>query len=222
MSTFDIALRTESSLHPHRDPDRFITEHRGGIRRTRDRDGKVSAVGLVQAQRIHVDLAQQAGVSLFDVCDAHSQEMHDLYAALFDTETDDLKEEVRACYDASDNDILVLDYVLLSPRWRGLKLGLMAARSLIDLLGGGCGLAVSWVYPLNGEAAELGKVPAGWIPRHAAGLPLRPLVGRRRPPADVSPSSSSRRRASGPPWLPSSVPSSPSSCPCPESCCPSP
>ena len=49
----------------------------------------------------------------------------------------------------------------------GLKLGLLAARKLIDLLGGGCGLAVSWVYPLNPDAAEFQKVPAGWIPRHA-------------------------------------------------------
>jgi hypothetical protein len=43
-----------------------------------------------------------------------------------------------------DSDILVLDYILLSPRWRGLKLGLMVVRKIIDLLGGGCGLAVSF------------------------------------------------------------------------------
>jgi hypothetical protein len=63
--------------------------------------------------------------------------------------------------------VLVLDYVLLSPRWRGLKIGLLAARKLIDLLGGGCGLAVSWIYPLNPDADEFRKVPKGWIPCHA-------------------------------------------------------
>jgi hypothetical protein len=46
------------------------------------------------------------------------------------------------------------DLVLLSPRWRGL----MAARKMLDLLGGGCGLAVCWVYPLNPDAGEFRRV----------------------------------------------------------------
>lgn len=167
MSSFDITLKTTSSLHPDGEPGRFISEYAGVIRRTRDRDGRVSAVGLVKAYRIHADLAEQAGESLFDVCDCHSQQMHDLYAALFDAEADDIREDVRAAFDVFDGDILVLDHVLLSPRWRGLKLGLMAARKLIDMLGGGCGLAVSWACPLNPDADEFAKVPATWIPRHA-------------------------------------------------------
>jgi hypothetical protein len=52
-------------------------------------------------------------------------------------------------------------------RRRVLKLGLLAARKLIDLMVGGYGLAVSWFYPLNPDADEFRKVPAGWIPRHA-------------------------------------------------------
>ncbi len=69
--------------------------------------------------------------------------------------------------DGFDSDVLVLDYVLLSPRWRGLRIGLLAARKLVDLLGGGCALAVTWAYPLNPDADEFRKVPEGWIPRHA-------------------------------------------------------
>jgi hypothetical protein len=165
MATFDLVLKTTASLHPESEPDDFVTCHSGFIRRPRD-DGRTFKVGLVRAYRIHADLAEQAGVPLFDMCDAHSEEMNAVYAALFDPHTDDLKEEVRARFDAFHSDILVLDYVLLSPRWRGLKLGLLAARKMIDLLGGGCGLAVSWVHPLNPEAPEFGKVLAGWIPRH--------------------------------------------------------
>jgi hypothetical protein len=44
-----------------------------------------------------------------------------------------------------------------------LRLGLLAARKMIDPLGGGCELAVSWVYPLNPDA----KVPAAWMPLYA-------------------------------------------------------
>jgi hypothetical protein len=167
MASFDLVLQTSGSLHPDGEPDRFISAYTGLILCTRDRDGKVFKVGKVKAYRIHTDLARQAGESVFDVCDAHSQEMHEVYAALFDLATDDLKESVRDQIDGFHSDVLVLDYVLLSPRWRGLKLGLLAARKLIDLLGGGCGLAVSWVYPLNPDADAFRKVPEGWIPRHA-------------------------------------------------------
>src|SRR5262249_22595855 len=68
--------------------------------------------------------------------------------------------------DVFEGDVLVLDYVLLSPRWRGLRLGLLAARRLVDLLGGGCGLAACWFYPLDPDAAEFRRVPPGWVPRH--------------------------------------------------------
>jgi hypothetical protein len=167
MASFDIVLQTSGSLHPDGEPDDYISPYTGFIRCIRDSDGKVSRVGKVRAYRIHADLAAWDGESLFDACDSHSQELHEVYAALFDHRTDDLKEAVRDQFDAFENDVLVLHYVLLSPRWRGLKLGLLAARKLIDLLGGGCGLAVSHIAPLNLEAAEFQKVPQGWIPWHA-------------------------------------------------------
>jgi hypothetical protein len=167
MAFFDLVLQTSGSLHPGGEPDDFIAEYTGLVRCTRDRDGQTFKAGKVKAYRIHAELAREAGESLFEVCDAHSQGLHEVYAALFDPATDDLKEAVRDQVHAVDSDVLVLDYVLLSPRWRGLKLGLLAARKMIDLLGGGCGLAVSWVYPLNPAADEFRKVPPGWIPRHA-------------------------------------------------------
>jgi hypothetical protein len=63
-------------------------------------------------------------------------------------------------------DCLVLDYVVLHPRWRGLRLGLLAARKMVDLLGGGCGLTVAEVLPLDPRVYELVGVPASWIPGH--------------------------------------------------------
>jgi hypothetical protein len=75
MAFFDIVLRTSGSLHPGGDPDDFISTHTCVIRCTRDRDGKVFKVGRVKAYRIHAGLAPESGESVFDVCDAHSQEM---------------------------------------------------------------------------------------------------------------------------------------------------
>ncbi len=166
MACFDLVIQTGGSLHPDGEPDRFISTYTAFLRCTRDCDGRVFTVGKAKAYRIHTDLAQQAGETVFEVCDAHSQGMHEVYAALFDPATNDLSDAVRRQMDGFDSDVLVVDYVLLSPRWRGLRIGLLAARKLIDLLGGGCGLAVSWVYPLNADAEEFRRVPEGWIPRH--------------------------------------------------------
>jgi hypothetical protein len=180
MAFFDIVLQTESSLHPDGEPSDLISEYRGIIRYAREWDNKVFRVGKVKAHRIHADLARQNGESIFDVCDAHSQEMHEIYAALFDPAEDDFKDSVRSQFDGFDLDILVLDYVLLHPRWRGLKLGLLAARKMIDLLGGGCGLTVSYICPLNPNAEEMRKVPASWIPRHRNRDEVRTAKGKLR------------------------------------------
>jgi hypothetical protein len=97
--------------------------------------GKTFRAGKLHAWRIHADLAWANGESVFDVCDAHSQALHEVYAGLFDSEEDTLKEAVRTQFDCFDSDILVIDYVVLQPRWRGLKLGLLAVRKLLlDLL----------------------------------------------------------------------------------------
>jgi hypothetical protein len=168
MAFFDIVLRTSGSLHPGGEPDDFISTHTGVIRCTRDHDDKVFRVGRVKAYRIHTGQAREADESLFAVCDAHSQEFSEVYEALFDPAEDDLRPAIRRRFEAVDSDILVLDYVLLIPRWRGLRLGLLAARKVIDLLGGGCGLTVSRIAPLNPDAEEFRGVPAGWIPRHGS------------------------------------------------------
>jgi hypothetical protein len=42
VSSFDIVLKISSSLLPYRKPDRFVSEYASVIRRTRDRDGRVS------------------------------------------------------------------------------------------------------------------------------------------------------------------------------------
>jgi hypothetical protein len=56
--------------------------------------------------------------------------------------------------------------VVLHPKWRGLKLGLLAARKLIDMLGGGCALVVADILPLSPAAYRMLKIPPSWIPRH--------------------------------------------------------
>jgi hypothetical protein len=170
MAFFDIILQTSGSLHPDNDPTDFISTYTGIIRCTREKDGKVVKVGKVKAYRIHADLARENRSSVLEACDAHSHQMLEVYESVFDAETDDLRDEVREQFDGFASDVLVLDYVVLSPRWRGLKLGLLAARKMIDLLGNGCAMVVAWVYPLNPEYDDFIGLPEGWVPRHRSRL----------------------------------------------------
>jgi hypothetical protein len=163
MAQFDIMLRTESGLHPDVKPEEFITKHTGVIR-YRGEDNVVRGVGQVRAFRIHTDLATNSGASLCDICSAHSPEMHRIFSLLYRPDKDDFRYAIRKRFDLMDFDYLVLEHVLLSPRWRGLRLGLLAARKVIDLLGGGCGLVVARIAPL--QHGRL-RVPTSWFPRHA-------------------------------------------------------
>ncbi|HWG46802.1 MAG TPA: hypothetical protein VN688_28830, partial [Gemmataceae bacterium] len=164
MTYFDIILSTSASLHPEVEPDEFISAYKGVIRAAGD-DDVLYSVGRVHAFRVHTGLAAKQGVSLLDVFDAHSQPMCDLYAALFNPETDYFTDSIIGQFETMDSDLLILDYVVLNPRWRGLKLGLLAARKMVNLLGGGCGLVVSHVAPLRPDAHEMLRVPKAWLPR---------------------------------------------------------
>jgi hypothetical protein len=165
MTFFDLVLQTTASLHPDGEPEEYISEYTGFVRAD-DEDGAVRRVGKVHAYRIHAELAANARQSLFEVCDGHSHGMHVLHALLYEPDDYGFNESLMVQFDALASDCLVLDYVVLHPRWRGLKLGLLAARRLIDLLGCGCGLVVSHIAPLNRHAPRLLRIPAPWVPRH--------------------------------------------------------
>lgn len=166
MASFDIRIRTGGSLHPDGEPTAFVSTYTAAITCTDDETGEVSTVGRVTALRVHAGLAHNAGESLFDVCDAYSEELHHLHALLYEPERYHFREELMTRFEAAEPDLLVLDYVLLAPRWRGLRLGLLAVRRLVDLVGGGCGLAVSLIAPLRHRSASVLRVPPTWLPRH--------------------------------------------------------
>jgi len=179
MTFFDLLLRTAGSLHPDGEPDDFITEFTGIIR-CEDDTGRVRRVGKAHAYRIESTLAARHGEPLFDVCDAHSQQLHEVHSLLYESGGYGFKEFFIDRFDAMEWDCLVLDYVVLHPKWRGLKLGLLAARKMVDLLGGGCGLTVADVLPLDPDVRDLVGVPASWIPRHDTAESQREARGKLR------------------------------------------
>jgi hypothetical protein len=163
MTFFDILLRTGSSLHPDGEPDDLVSTWTGVIW-AEGEDGVKGKVGRLVARRIQAEAAAGVGEPLFDVCDAHSQELHEVHHLLYEQGEYHYRGEIVERFDQAGMDTLILDYVILNPKWRGLRLGLLAVRKTIDLLAGGCGLVVSHIAPLRGEAADLLRVPASWLP----------------------------------------------------------
>ena len=185
MASFSLALRTQATLHVDGEPSDFVTEYHGDLVCTDDETGDDTVAGHVRAQRVQAGLAADHGESLFDVCDSHSQELCDLHALLYEPGGYGFRDALSERYHAYDADLLVLDYIVLDPRWRGLRVGLLAARKAADLLGGGCGLVVSEVLPLRRDAHKQLGVPADWLPdpatkagRAAARMKLRSYFRR--------------------------------------------
>lgn len=164
MAFFDVVLQTGACLTPIGGSSDFVSRHVGVIRKHNDDDDKVTKIGKIRAYRIHVVQAAKQGVSLFEVCDDHSDELHRIHAALFEPGEYDFNEEVFQKFQPMDADCLVLDYVVIHPKWRGLKLGLLAVRKVIDLVGDGCGIVVGEMLPLSPHAPQILKVPATWVP----------------------------------------------------------
>jgi hypothetical protein len=104
----------------------------------RDEHDWVSPAGEYTLYRVLGGLASDHGENLFDVCDAHSQELYEVYAAVFDPATGDFRDEVSRKFDCVEADLLVIDSLTLDPKWRGLRLGLLV---------------------LGGSAAGAGAVP---------------------------------------------------------------
>ncbi len=167
MGFFELVVQSTISLHGHGEPSEYVSEHTGYLRYLRARDDRLFKVGKVHAYRIHADRAANDGVPAAEVCDAHGKELHDLYSTLFDAEEDFYREDIQQQFTVVQSDCLVIDYVVLHPKWRGLKLGLVAIRKAVDLLGGGCGLTVCMPAPVNPDSYAMAGVPGHWLPRAA-------------------------------------------------------
>jgi len=91
----------------------------------------------------------EAGQPAVDVFDAHSGELSECWAALFDPKTAHFKQAVQDNYEPFRRDLLLLDLIEVLPAHRRRFLGLRIASTLIDVFGGGCGLVACKPFPLQ-------------------------------------------------------------------------
>jgi hypothetical protein len=177
---FDLAIQTGTGLHPYGEPADFISDYTALLRYRPGPDVEMFEVGKLHAYRIHADLVFDHGKSLLDVYDAYPQQLHNVYAAVYDPTRDAFTEAVVEQFRPLDCDCLVIDYVAIDPRWRGLKLGLLAVRKFVDLVGGGCGVTVGKIWPLASPAVTSDAIPPSWLPAHQSREAVKRAVHKLR------------------------------------------
>jgi hypothetical protein len=175
MGWFEVTCNTTVPLAPYDQPDNFVVTYTGKVVHVEEGEQETEA-GHFTLYRVLRGLALDYRQNLFEVCDAHSQLLHDTYAALFNPETGDLKKRILREFECLEADLLILDELTLAPQWRGLRLGLLVLRRLIDLHESGCGLVVCRPYPSEGaETPEQVRVGRLKLRRYVRQLGFRPV-----------------------------------------------
>ena len=95
------------------------------------------------------------GPNLFETCDAESQELYELYAAVCSHKTDSVKDGI---YDMTlSPHIMYISSIELLPEYRGQNLGGILARFVAHVLGAGYSVFLK-PYPLNCYDLDKGRV----------------------------------------------------------------
>jgi hypothetical protein len=136
------------------DPVGYLLLYKGRVLAISDDDE--FPVGEVQALVAQFPEADEAGWSAFDVLDSLSRDTA-CYLPLIGGKNV-WCARIMNRFEPWEDRLLILDRVLIDPRYRGHYLGLKAAHALIDRLSMGCGMVAlqpaPLVYPKLGATAE--------------------------------------------------------------------
>jgi hypothetical protein len=142
MGTFTLSIRTETPIDHYPDPQRYVVEWEGDIVHHPHDGGEAEKVGEFSCSRVYVEQAAEEGEDVFDLCDAWSQELHHASVVLFSLKTRLPRQWLVDRFGTDTADFLLLETLTLEPRWRGLKIGLVVLRRLIDLFAPRFGMVV--------------------------------------------------------------------------------
>jgi hypothetical protein len=136
MGWFEVTCQTAVPVSSYDEPDDFAVTYTGEVLR-RDEDNLVTTAGEYMLHRVLRGRAINHGEDMYEVCDAHSQELHEVCSAVFDQATGDFKEEVGRKFECVESDLLVTPVVAScftmrapAPMTRSTSLATPAARSI--------------------------------------------------------------------------------------------
>jgi len=130
-----------------RDPSEFVVELDVRIDRYDGNQEQTVQIGGASLFSIDEQRVLDYGEPLLEVMDAHSQELTDVYSALFDAEGDYWEEfELE---DFPGRSVLYVDFLYLNPEYRGHGIGQLALLGLIEAFGADADIVVMEPDPLH-------------------------------------------------------------------------
>jgi len=105
--------------------------------------------GTIRASLIQFSEALDHGISAERLGDGISGDIAEYWEHLFDPETGHPKEEIQNEFEVVDLDLLIIDYIVMHPEFRGLGIAESAISSVTDIFGTACGLVACKPWPLQ-------------------------------------------------------------------------
>jgi hypothetical protein len=128
--------------------DDFVHSIAGRIIAERENRGEQDA-GQISASLVQFGEALDHGISAESLGDGISGDISEYWEHLFDVETGYPKEEIQNEFEVVDLDLLIIDYVAIRPKFRGLGIAQAAIHRTIGIFGIGCGLVACKPWPLQ-------------------------------------------------------------------------
>jgi hypothetical protein len=110
---------------------------------------KKEDAGRIGASLVQFGAALDHGISAERLGDGISGDISEYWEHIFDVETGDPKEEIQNEFEVVDLDLLIMEYVAIHPKFRGLGIAASAIHRTIDIFGAGCGLVACKPWPLQ-------------------------------------------------------------------------
>lgn len=142
-----IEFVVRAGLHEPVETD-FVHSISGRIIAESEDSGEANA-GNIQASLIQFSEALDHGISAERLGDGISGDIAEYWEHLFDAETGHPKEEIQNEFETVDLDLLIIDYIVIHPEFRGLGIAESAIHRLIDIFGTACGLIACKPWPLQ-------------------------------------------------------------------------
>jgi hypothetical protein len=138
-----------ASLHEEYVDADFVHSIRGKISAKSEDRGKEEDAGYIKASLVQFGGAIDHGISTERLGDGIDGNIAEYWELLFDLDTGCWKEEVQDEYEASGCDLLIIDCMEISPKFRGTGVAPTAIDRTIDIFGPGCGLVACKPWPLQ-------------------------------------------------------------------------
>jgi hypothetical protein len=145
VASMEFVLR--AALHESPETD-FVHSISGRIIAERESRGKEDA-GHIGASLVQFGEALDHGISAERLGDGISGDISEYWEHLFNVETGYPKEEIQNEFEVVDLNLLIIDYVAIYPKFRGLRIAESAIHRTIDIFGTGCGLVACKPWPLQ-------------------------------------------------------------------------